>query len=859
MYDSKYNQKLLQELLKQGGKIIRKGPESVSETEKLKIINIFSILMDEKYDNVKNFEKMIEKTRKKNKINTKKIIQLLYDFIFYSHSDPSIDCNSQVKNINESIKKIKKSSKIFEIKNHLSKKTNELGCILNEIQKQELVTLDDNIKKIKSIENNDIDVNGTIKSLDVIDENFSINVIKADIDKKIKLFEIIKEKLDEIFKIINKNSKMFDKNKLNEKIKKVNSKIKLILSQTDEENSKSKELVTVIKECHKTGKQIRNLSNDSEKQLSSSVKKYDNRAFNLDAFNNYYENHLRVIEVAEDLLKTTKTLAKTVNNKEFENASISPEGLSKYKDIVDNKDVRIFNKKFFDNSVNEIKKIVKNELEKITKKSMYGNSTPTNSKIFNDLIGVICNNIHTKKDKKTAKDTLKEIKDKLQNCSPEEIQNSLAEKNIWNYTMKNGVWKIFIHRNISNLNYRHLLNIVLNNNEKTWKTLIKPVHIRGQKDVDAEITSTPACDLGIFTHLKKGQGINSNERNSEHAINLWKTEVKGPEGKILFSALRHGNTRGKDQSTKEIILAAAYQQYGESLLKKDSSKENPITVKLGNIQLMSPTRGLTSSLSPDKNLPFKQMNKFKEYVDRPFKMEINTEKAKKPIWLKLEKPILVNFGTNIQYYALRGALVTSSTKQNQEAFNTLFGKSLMKSSLKNFHKNKKIKLDSSNFKDDGQIGEWISNNENKTRDDYNTKLKEIVNLSNQILSLWYSTNKRGKSSNPAAIQTRLAALMYLIGYPVSFNCKSGKDRTGEVAAEINNLVLSMEANDGEVPDPNKKLTTEDKLQARNVLNDTQSDNIARTNTGLGGLKVKYKNTEKIFGGSLKGASRNAKV
>lgn len=851
MYDSKYTQKLLQELLKQGGKIIRKGPESVSETEKLKIINIFSILMNERYDNIRNFEKMIEKTRKKKQINTEKIVQLLYDFIFSSHSDPSIDCNSQVENINESIKKIKKSSKIFEIKNHLSKKVNELGCILNEIQKQELVTLEDNIKKINSIGNNDIDVNGAIKSLEVIDENLSINVINADVGEKKNLFENIKEKLNEIFKIINENSEMFDKNKLNEIIKKIDSKIKLILSQTDEENS-----VTVMKECHKTCKQIRDLSHDSEKQLLSSVKKYDDKAFSLKAFKNFYNNHSRIIQMAKNSLEITKTLATEVNNKEFENANISDECLSKYRDIVDNKDVRIFNKKFFDNSVNEIKKIVKNELKKITKKSMFGNSTPPNNKIFNKLSGVICDSIHNRKDKKTAKDVLKEVKDELQNCTPQYIQNFLVEKNIWNDTMKNSVWKIFIHRDISNLNYVHLLNTVLDNNGNNWKTLTKKVYIRGGKNIEAEITSTPACEMGIFTHLEKGQGVNSNERNSEHAINLWKTEVKGSEGKILFSALRHGNTRGKDQSTKEIILAAAYQQYGETLLTKNSSKENPIKVKLGNIQLMSPTRGLTSSLSPDKKLPFKQVDKFKEYINKPFEMKINAEKS---IWLKLEKPILVNFGTNVQYYALHGALVTSSTKQNQEAFNTLFGKSLMKSYLKNFYKNKKNKLSSSDFKNDGQIGEWILNNENKKRDDYDIKLKEIINLSNQILSLWYSTNKRGKSSNPAAIQTRLAALMYLIGYPVSFNCKSGKDRTGEVAAEINNLVLNMEANDGEVPDPNKKLTADDKLQLRRVLDSTQSDKIAETNTEFRGLKIKYKNTEKIFGGSLKGASRNAKV
>ena len=117
---------------------------------------------------------------------------------------------------------------------------------------------------------------------------------------------------------------------------------------------------------------------------------------------------------------------------------------------------------------------------------------------------------------------------------------------------------------------------------------------------------------------------------------------------------------------------------------------------------------------------------------------------------------------------------------------------------------------------------------------------------------------RGIKSNPAAIQTRLAALIYLIGYPITFNCKSGKDRTGEVAAEINDLVMTMEANDGEVPDPYKDLTDEEKIQASQIYDATQSDEIARANTGFRGLKVNYKNTINRMG-KLKGSARLSKV
>ncbi len=856
MYDSKYTQKLLKELLRQGGKIIRNGHKPVLNSEKLKIINIFSLLMNEKYENIKDFEKMVEKTRKQSQINTQKIVQLLYDLIVLSPSNKSVNYNFQVENINESLKKIKKSSKIFEIKNHLLKKVNELEDILNQTQQTESITIDNNITEIKNIKNELINPDNAINFLDTIDINFSTNVIRASIEEKTELFKTIKEKLDNIFKIVNENTESINKDELNEKIKKIDSKVKLILSQV-EDKSEDKELISAIKECHKICKQLRTLSYDNKKQLSSLVKKYDNKAFSLKAYKVFFDNNYRVIKNAINLLATIKKYAKVVNNKDFENANISLDCLSEYENIIKNKDVRAFDKKFFESSINKIKKTVKEQLEKITKHSMFGNSTPTNNKILDKLDSVICDNISNHKNKKAVKSTLKNIKNELQDCTPNKIKDEFKNDTIWNENVENAVCKVLIHRDISKLNYKSLINISLDNNEEAWKTLTKKVRITGKKIVDAELTSTPACDLGIFTHLQKGQGVNSNQRNAEHAINLWKTEVKSGE-KILFSALRHGNTRGKEQSTKEIILAAAYQQYGRELLEKNSSKESPIKVKLGNIQLMSPTRGLTSPLSPDEDLPFKQMNRFKKYINNPFETTINTKNGPKSIWLKLEKPILVNFGTNIQHYAMHGALVTSSNKQNQEAFNTLFGESLLEQYLENYSKNKKYQLRSSDFKENGQIGQWILDENNQNQVDYKVKLKKIINLSNQILFLWCSTNKKGSSSNPAAIQTRLAALMYLIGYPVSFNCKSGKDRTGEVAAEINDLVLNMEANNGEVPDPNKKLSIKDQLESRKVLDATQSDKIAQSNTGLRGLKVGYKNTKKNLGGSLKGASKHAK-
>ncbi len=167
-------------------------------------------------------------------------------------------------------------------------------------------------------------------------------------------------------------------------------------------------------------------------------------------------------------------------------------------------------------------------------------------------------------------------------------------------------------------------------------------------------------------------------------------------------------------------------------------------------------------------------------------------------------------------------------------------------------------------KSSGEVGKYLSQLKKEkaihpeNAKEIDLKITKIINLSSQILDLWFSTHGRGIKSNPAAIQTRLAALIYLIGYPITFNCKSGKDRTGEVAAEINDLVMTMEANGGEAPDPYKKLTDEEKTQASQVYDATQSDEIAKANTGFRGLKVDYKNTTNRMG-KIKGSSKFSSI
>lgn len=474
--------------------------------------------------------------------------------------------------------------------------------------------------------------------------------------------------------------------------------------------------------------------------------------------------------------------------------------------------------------------------------------------------------------------TIKDIQNAIKQNSPQvysEVMNKITD-----------IEKILKNRNLhERLTYDNCYVLALNRNANSWKTLSQDVTIKSKngKPLKASLTSIPASEMGIFANLKRGEGISSGDSSLEHASNLWKTEAKtaGKDGKVLFSAIRHRNTRGTETATKEIILAAAVEQYGAKKLQ-ESPKDKVWEVKIGNIQLMSPLKKPLDKIlySSDRNKSNEQIQAFENFFDKVIEVPIlDTMGKEKTVKLKLKNSsFLFNFGTNSIHYDYGGILVQSSYNQNKKSFEKLFGTEILKSleeSFNFYNKHSKIKSEEKNYilkrqfvdridKSSGEVGKYLSQLKKEKEihpenaKEIELKITKIINLSSQILDLWFSTHGRGIKSNPAAIQTRLAALIYLIGYPITFNCKSGKDRTGEVAAEINDLVMTMEANGGEAPDPYKKITDEEKTQASQVYDATQSDEIAKANTGFRGLKVDYKNTTNRMG-KIKGSSKLSSI
>lgn len=430
----------------------------------------------------------------------------------------------------------------------------------------------------------------------------------------------------------------------------------------------------------------------------------------------------------------------------------------------------------------------------------------------------------------------------------------------------------FDKETLSKINLQYLTTDALETSEITWKETKGTV---GSENEKTTITATP---IGNYFEYEDGKhGISSRSANtSKHAANVWINKVEAGEGdknkKPLFSAVRFANTRGKKTATKELLLAMALQSCNfNTKTLFNTSQNKPYKFSVSNIQLLSPTSNFLKKFGFDGDMPFKQMDRIKKLCNgEQIKLELeDSDGMERPIYLKPDKdPVLFNFGSNDVHYSKFLSLLTNKSKtykRNLESMQMLFGE--------NFEKDE-------NFPKDSKVGMYLAKAEEKvtkakeairkakeTKNDEVAKAakkakavakaaaknKKIVEtLSRQIVNMWKETKGNGYNDDRFGIQSRLSVLLYYLGYQVSFNCKSGKDRTGIMAVESNFIVQKINST-GKVPDYKKELDSEDKKLLRELYKASGIDQITSSCTGFRGTKTSEVNRI----GDTTGASKHA--
>lgn len=410
----------------------------------------------------------------------------------------------------------------------------------------------------------------------------------------------------------------------------------------------------------------------------------------------------------------------------------------------------------------------------------------------------------------------------------------------------------FDKETLAKLNFKYLYTEALETNTNLWKKSKGRIKMRDKEGntCKTKITTTPINNYFEYENNKRGISSRS-ASTSSHAANIWINKIEDEstsknedtsennDKKTLFSAIRFANTRGKESATKELLLALALQScnFDMDKLLDTTKKYGSYKFNIGNIQLMSPTNNILKKFGLDGDMPFKQVEKIKELCDNKKTITISVEykNEKHTIRLEPQEILLFNFGSNdIHYSKILGLLSnkTKSYKLNLENMKKLFGE--------NFQKEK-------NFSENSTVGKYVNTADSQ-------KAEIIKQLSEQIINMWNETKGMGYPDDRFGIQARLSVLLYYLGYQVSFNCKSGKDRTGIMAVEANFIVQKIKST-GKVPEYNTPLSPEDKALLRELYKKSGVDQVTASATGFRGTKVSEVNRI----GNTAGTSKHTKA
>ena len=119
----------------------------------------------------------------------------------------------------------------------------------------------------------------------------------------------------------------------------------------------------------------------------------------------------------------------------------------------------------------------------------------------------------------------------------------------------------------------------------------------------------------------------------------------------------------------------------------------------------------------------------------------------------------------------------------------------------------------------------------------NKRIETLDSAARQAKAIWASNDYRRGGGDPFKMVSRLALVGHMMGETPLFNCKSGKDRTGQLDAEVKFLAAAADESGGRVPAPDESMETWRPVRNEFVFN-TGNLEMQRLNTGLPGYKLK---------------------
>ncbi|WP_419536337.1 inositol phosphate phosphatase SopB [Endozoicomonas sp.] len=443
----------------------------------------------------------------------------------------------------------------------------------------------------------------------------------------------------------------------------------------------------------------------------------------------------------------------------------------------------------------------------------------------------------TNKAIKHAKQLSKSLKSRLKKAGvPESVVNSSYRKNV-NQTLNKRSW--------NELDCTHQTNAgTLKHHQIPASKMQMP--FQGEKPGAHNIFEIPYRDI---------EGICSQTSDSQqHAVNLWTSSFVSPQGKFNYQGVRHGIHSAFGITDPTLRQAANLKRAKESLvaaltLKPEQLREaistptKSVHINLASTSLVTPDPIRRGAKSEARMLQ-EQVDAFRELgAKQPLKLTV-VDSDGEPVTIRVTfKMALFNFGVNKGAQGTFSGVVggwKTSDKLNKEGLNTLIGSTdqhTVGGIVADYLAQQKQKMVTLNTQ---LTAPYLSRSQKQEIHEHlevmYLKRKAILQLVAQIRNIFNNKEHHYEKHDAYKLPARISLLTSLIeGVPLS-NCKSGKDRTGMLDAEIKLLATQIERY-GEVPQPGQPIPQLDAELFRDILLNSGNLDIQKLNTGAEGYKT----------------------
>ncbi|MCQ8896246.1 hypothetical protein NQT62_07335 [Limnobacter humi] len=416
-------------------------------------------------------------------------------------------------------------------------------------------------------------------------------------------------------------------------------------------------------------------------------------------------------------------------------------------------------------------------------------------------------------------------------------------------------------KTLDKLIFNHYIDIL---NRSNWST----THLRNTLSFQASTaqhktaeflsTMTPASQLsGGLKRAYEASGIQGvcsySTQEARHAVNLWQTQFNAENRQQtgqppLFSGIRHGvhdayglngaeRIRANQQRTWEFVKACLVDQMARRPLnERQLAGLEVIELPIVSVNLLTPV-GKEKSMIEHQTAAFNAMELMHNqslHNKAPLILRI-TDPQGHPRKVQVA-PRFLPFNVPVNGFALGlGAHMTGiwrfSDGMNQAAITALIG-----------HPDKAFSgLAGARLAEYAQQLSDLKSTEREGGDTtaqqrvVHQKMAMITTLSEQIRSITRNHRHHSVGKEPYKLPVRLLALAHECGAVPAYNCKSGKDRTGQLNVEIRDFYAHFHGT-GQFRQPDAQRSELERQNYSTLFADGGDRHIQTLNTGVPGSK-----------------------